>query len=327
MTVGINFPDSSLHLPGTAKATMPGIECIYTINGLAINDLSTIDRYELTLISGFDDAEIRQGEDPIPGRDGAYPVDGIYGARALNFEGVIKAGDVRLLRDMQDLLKEALMPLTETAMIIDYPWDGTLQKSIAVKKWDKLVMTETQTDALPRRKFQFTLRASNPALTSTFPKSIALVPNVISNLGRIYNKTYDDVYGTPLDAQFYPVAGGGISSSDTVTAVNNGNYRAFPTLRFTGAMDDITLTNSANGQVIKFTQPVADGDQIFYDVGRAVIFDDQGNNRSDMIDTTSDQLQLDGTNSASHGINTLTLSVSNFGSSAEFSVSWFDTFM
>lgn len=324
---GVNVPSSNLHQTGSAKAIMPGLECVYTFNGCVMNDLSLLDKIRFTNIAGFDDATLRQGEDMIPGRDGSYPVDGLYGPRLMTFTGRIEPGDIRLLRDMQDQIRNSFMPLTELDMIIDYPWDPLLQKRIACKKWDQISMPDKQGDLRPYRDLQIVLRASNPVLTSTIQKQVALTPNVISSLGRIYNKTYDISYDTPLDSQGYPILGGGVTSGNTVTCINAGNYRAYPILQFTGQMNDIVLTNASNGQVVSFTQNVGEGDQIFYDIERARIFDAQGNNRSSMISTTSDPLQLDGTNSTSDGINVLSLSVSSFSNQAEFLVSWFDTCM
>lgn len=158
---------SNNFLPGTKTARVPGVEHRYEFNGLTLNDRSGPDRYQITKVTGFEDPDIRDAREVNPGYHGETAFSSYYGGRTIMLEGVIQAGNLEKLRDMQSALKAALVPLVEYPLYIRNPGGASRDTYTLVRKNASLQGSEQQShhDRWVR-PFQITFRASDPRLRS-----------------------------------------------------------------------------------------------------------------------------------------------------------------
>lgn len=150
---------------GSDRAKVGGIENIIEYNGFKINVPDRQDRVIVTSIDGLADADVRDTREPNPGYDGETAFESYYGGRTIVLSGIIKAGTLSKLRDMQEGLKSIFAPLEEAALILkgltpDY------DMQIFCRKSQPITMGETQKNFLFERDFQVTLRASDFRFTT-----------------------------------------------------------------------------------------------------------------------------------------------------------------
>lgn len=314
---------SGVWTPGTMQAIGIGLECRFLYNGLWINNLSAMERFELTEIAGFEDADIRASAQQNPTDDGETPLPAFYGGRSMTMTGKVVCGSIPRLRDMRDALVAAFGSLVEQQMTIRKPWNTGLDLWINCRKQDKLSLPDKQPDGSYKRDFQILLRAGNPVFRGAVQHSQTMHPSIINVFGRVYDRTYDLVYATPLDPSFSPVTVGGGANQMVLT--NAGNYWSKPVIRFTGALGPLTFTNLTTGVAVTLTQSVAAGDYVEWDIPGRTFKDSLANDRWDMLDFSSDRPLLGGSGQVTGGLNTYGLSVSSFDSNGAVTVSWYDT--
>src|SRR4051794_13912869 len=98
-----------------------GLESVFEINGLALNDrITSPDAYIVNDIGGLDDADIRDARELAPSEHGEVAYDMFYGGRTITLGGYIRAGNVEKLRAMQRDLKLAVSPTTESTLKLRY---------------------------------------------------------------------------------------------------------------------------------------------------------------------------------------------------------------
>jgi|SRR3990172_496641 len=108
---------STKHLPGYGYG-IEGLGAFWEYNGLILNDRRYPDKYRLISIAGLDDADIRGVSVNNPSAWGETPLNTLYGGRTIVLEGVIEAGNLFKLRDMQDDLRRAFSELHEAPLYI-----------------------------------------------------------------------------------------------------------------------------------------------------------------------------------------------------------------
>ncbi len=114
------------HQPDAADAPMLGLESIISYNGLLLNDFRFFDRYQVTEITGLDDADVRDSREERPDSHGESPFNAFYGGRTITIRGKIIAGNWARLRKMISNLKEAFGTLEEKELSFCYrDWDYT----------------------------------------------------------------------------------------------------------------------------------------------------------------------------------------------------------
>jgi hypothetical protein len=150
---------------GSDRAKVGGIENVIEYNGFKINVPGRQDRILVTSIDGLADADVRDTREPNPGYDGETAFESYYGGRTIVISGIIKAGTLSKLRDMQEGLKSIFAPLDEAALILKgLTPDYDIQ--IFCRKSQPITMGETQKNFLFERDFQVTLRASDFRFTT-----------------------------------------------------------------------------------------------------------------------------------------------------------------
>lgn len=151
---------------GTERVKVGGIENVIEYNGFKINVPGREDRVFITSIDGLADADVRDTREPNPGYDGETAFESYYGGRTIVISGIIKAGTLNKLRDMQEGLKTIFAPLDEAALIFrGLTQDYDIQ--IFCRKSQPITMGETQKNFLFERDFQVTLRASDFRFTAS----------------------------------------------------------------------------------------------------------------------------------------------------------------
>jgi len=145
---------------GSDRPKVGGIENVIEYNGFKINVPGRQDKVIVTSIDGLADADVRDTREPNPGYDGETAFESYYGGRTIVISGIIKAGTLSKLRDMQEGLKSIFAPLDEAALIFKgLTPDYDIQ--IFCRKSQPITMGETQKNFLFERDFQVTLRASD----------------------------------------------------------------------------------------------------------------------------------------------------------------------
>lgn len=199
----------TLALPGSLTAQPPGIEAVYTYNGLTFNDRKVVDKFRITRTSGLNDGgvDLRTNEEPNPSAIGANPLANFLGGRTFTIEGSIIAHNVEKLRDMEQALRTALYSTVERPLTMSRVYDTTRDVYIMCRIADKPAWKDefTNTTGNLQRDFQIIMRASDPRIYS-------------------YNqRTYSATIGQTLS---FPniTAGTTLSSLSITTRATNGTY-------------------------------------------------------------------------------------------------------
>lgn len=166
VTEALGSGSSELILEGTGRSAPSGIDALIGFNNLVMNNRSWLEGIMITAIDGFSDPDIRTEEANNPQEDGATPFDSFYGGRTIVLKGYLRSFTLDKLRDLEQGMKTAFMPLFENALQIKGKTLGT-SVLIYCKKNAPMTWTEEQTrDDMFRRDFMITLRASNPRFVS-----------------------------------------------------------------------------------------------------------------------------------------------------------------
>ena len=167
--------------------------------------------------------------------------------------------------------------------------------TIRCKKSAKLDGEETQADALFRRPFMVTLRASSPLLRSRHSTSLTAAvgtPTLTFPGG-----------GTGLA---FPVTGGLVFGTALGVATNLGFAPEYPTIRFTGPLTNPSIVNVTNNTRVVVKGAIATGEYLDIDCDRRTVKDHNGANRYDMIGLENTWISLVvGQNSLSSGADVL----------------------
>lgn len=167
------------------------------------------------------------------------------------------------------------------------------------RKTQPLEMKEAQAGQFFRRDFLVTLRASDPRFLSRYTEysrfpffTGGTIVDGAASSGRFYDKTFDKVYTTAMDA-----TGTAGSATNSLTVINRGNFPSHPIIRFYGGMTNPSLTNSANGQSFSISATIADGDYYEVNMANRTVVDSTGTSKYGAVDTSSGWPQLEsGTN-------------------------------
>lgn len=161
---GLSSGDPDVALQGTGTSIPPGLESVFEYNGIILNNRLVIDKYRITDIGGFDDADIRDARENNPGSHGETAYNAFYGGRTITLTGRIEAHNVKKLRDMQMALRGAFASLEEKPLYIRGPGGIDNSALIMCRKSQPIQMKEVQNSYHPRRDFLISLRASNPRI-------------------------------------------------------------------------------------------------------------------------------------------------------------------
>lgn len=151
---------------GTGKSAPSGIDAIIAYNSLVMNNRSWYDGIIITKIDGLSDASVRDERQNNPQEHGETAFDSFYGGRSLVLNGYIRSYTLDKLRDIEQGLKSAFLPLQENPLLIQ---GKTLANSVQIwcKKNAEMVWSEEQTrDDMFIRNFMIPLRASDPRFVS-----------------------------------------------------------------------------------------------------------------------------------------------------------------
>ena len=113
----------------------------------------------------------------------------------------------------------------------------------------------------------------DPRIYDAAAQGAVLTPG--SNVGRVYNRTYNLVYNTP-------VAGG----SSFATFTNSGNVTVYPTFTFNGAVQQPRIVNATTGAFIKLNITTSVNDVLVIDPDlRSVTYN--GSPARNIVDSSS----------------------------------------
>jgi hypothetical protein len=104
-------------------------------------------------------------------------------------------------------------------------------------------------------------------------------------------------------------------------AHNKGNFPAEPLIELIGPMTTPEVSNITNGQIMRFTGDILQGEKFFIDVASRTVTDQDGESRMNQVDLASDWIELE------PGDNSLRVSTNNPGLSTSMSVLWRDSYL
>ena len=137
-----------------------------------------------------------------------------------------------------------------------------------------------------KRPFQVSLRAADPLFYSRYQDIRITTPTQSLALGTLFNLSFPVNFNTPLDSN------GAQTSTSAATIENIGDEDSPVTLILKGSMDECTVTNLTNGQILTFTGQVTAGTDITIDCRTWDAEDSAGNDRSGDIYPGSARLAL-----------------------------------
>lgn len=291
-------------------------------NGITLNNRRQRERYWVEEMTGFDDPDVAADAEANTQEDGETPNPGFYRGRTMTLNGWIEAGSYPQMMVMSDALHGAFLNLVEQPLTISKiasPSSFFLAPDVVIwcRKVDKLMISTKieLSGGILKRTFSLSLRASDPRFLSTSVQSTVIVPQVITQLGRAYNRGYDLGYTRLMDA-----AGNPSTAANVGNVTNIGNWPARALYHFDGPAGGITLINNANGQMMRLNGNIAAGEWIEVDVARGVVYDRQGNPAGSVFDQTSDWVRVApalGPYGVAGGINQFSLGVATYGAGAQ----------
>lgn len=317
--------------PFTAKAATSaffiGPHNTFTYNGLVLNNRRQRERYWLDELTGFDDPDVAADAEANTQEDGETPNPGFYRGRTMTMGGWIEAGSYTQAMVMGEALHNAFLNLVEqplTIATIDDPASFFLMPDVEIwaRKVDKLMISSkvegSDLSGIFKRPFTLSMRATDPRYTTLDEQVTTIVPQVITQLGRGYDRGYDLGYTQLMDQAGNPSA---VANVGNVT--NLGNWPARALYHFDGPMAGITLTNNANGQMMRLDASIAAGEWIEVDARRGVIYDRLGNPAGSVFDPISDWVRVapaSGPYGVPGGVNQFSLGVSSYGPGAQVQI-------
>lgn len=330
----VNAPVTNLFAAKAAtNVFIVGPHSVFQYGSLIMNDRSLLEGYWCDEFQGFEDPDLRLSADVRPNQDGEDPGPGLYGGRTLTISGWIRAGTYPRLLVLAKNLELAFQTMGIEQPLIIRPAAGSVyfthpQMYIYCRKSDRVNISrqtvQKDMSGVYERKFQITLRASDPWFQSVSAYTQTIVPTVVSFLGRVYDRAYNLVYVTTMNSTGDPAA-----AANKAVVTNAGDYPASPVIRFNGYMRGVVFTNNTNGDRIQLTQDILDGDYVEVNVKEGTVLDRNGNNKADAFGTTSDWLKISGAGTnpgqVPGGANELALAVSAFGTHASVATTWQDT--
>jgi hypothetical protein len=104
-------------------------------------------------------------------------------------------------------------------------------------------------------------------------------------------------------------------------ANNQGNFRAEPLITLTGPMSAPEILNMRNGQIMRMTGNILQGEVIYINVATRSITDQSGATRMSQLDLASDWIELE------PGENQLRVSTPTPGLTTAMTIAWRDSFL
>jgi hypothetical protein len=227
-------------LSGTKASPPVGLEATFSYNGLVLGDRSNPDRYRILQVSGLDDADLRDSRELLPTQDGETAFTAYYGGRTISLRGIIEAGNMAKVRDMQKALRTAFVSLTEIPLYIYSPGGLADVMFEKVRKSAPIQMAEQQANLRAAREFQITLRASDPWMVTT-----------------------------SLTTSSFSATGSG-------TLTNLGNFNAVPVIEVTGTSSLVNPTITIGSYSVGFTHSFANGEMFIINVRNRTITNSSG---------------------------------------------------
>lgn len=310
-------------------ALLIGPHSVFEYGGLVLNDRTQAECYWVDETIGFDSADLKITSYDDVQEDGEIPDFGAWGSRTMILNGYVKASSYTRLLEMGYALLNAVKKLSEEPLVIralDSTSGYLVQDSVFIpcRMGDKPTVDMKLQAEDPygpkRRRFSVTLKATKPAFLAQDESEVEIVPEITSFLGRVYDRTYDLEYATPIDSEGNPSSG-----TNTVFALNKGNYKANTIVTFYGPMSPATLANNTNGQQVKLKHALLEGQSISFDVATGLVVDENGDARASFIDSRSDYLVLEGDGDGVN--NELQLSLEDFDTDlgAKVVIAWRST--
>lgn len=215
-------------------------------NGVNIADA---DKKEIVVADFFTAPDIRNSDRPRGQQDGLFPGIDYYAGRTLTAELEIWGDDLTDFYNKYSVVRNALVK-TSAEKILEFKvpgWPTNLISFCRVRKCSgpqinqqfdlhvgKVVVQWESTDP---RLYQATQQSSTTSFIGTQP-------------GRTYNLTFNRSFG-------------GIVSSNTIPAVNAGNYDAPWTAIINGPVTNPSIENATLGKTISFVGSLATGEQLY----------------------------------------------------------------
>lgn len=324
------------------KAFLVGPHSIFVRNGLVLNDRSKLECYWVEEPTGFDSPELKVSSVENVQEDGSLAEPGLYGERTMTLSGYIQAGTYTQVMEMGRELLDSLIGLDEVPLLIttmagllELPGFGMFQHpdmTINCRPSDRpqlsMGIVGSDITGIFKRNFTIVLKASDPLFRSTIIKTATLVPSVQSELGRAYNRSFPVGYTASIGASGQPVP----PDVNEITLRNDGNYAAWPIIRFSGQMNGVVLTNLTNDHSIHLVGTVAAGDLVEINTLTGDIVDQDGNDASSFWNSISDWMRLRGTRNPhtgalSNGDNIIQLTAATLGLGARVDFFWQDSVM
>lgn len=267
-----------------------GLECTFEYGGLTLNDRSRgWSAFLVTGLTGLDDADIRDGRDVAPDRDGETALAAFYGGRSITIRGQVRALNMSELRQMQGQLRSAFASLLTERSLIIRTGSAAADVFINCRKNQPLVMAEEQTTAHHIREFLVSLRASDPRFRSVEKTTLATI------------------FGT---------------SGAVITCDNVGNWSDYPNFTITGPFTTLSLRNRRTNDEWALSGPVPAGETWYADgLQHTLVRQTDGANRFAYVDEDSRWLTVE------PGENEIDLVLSGSSGSSRFEIDYRSAWM
>lgn len=169
------------------------------------------------------------------------------------------------------------------------PWNST-DFYINARKYQPVVVHESQPNLFPYRDFQISLRAANPRFLSAQKHSLTLSSGTVFDLDTWENDA-QNLYLQPVEDAVIE-GPGTITVSGTTAVTNAGNFFSEPTIQFRGDITTPALVNYSTGEAIILDTHIASGDYIDVDVARKTVKSKDGTNMFGALATGASWLTL-----------------------------------
>lgn len=311
--------------PSNVSDLVFGPHNIFIRNGVTLNDRSKLEGYIVEEPTGFDTPARNVSSTQNVQQHGALPDTSFYGERTMTLTGWVQAGSLPEVLKLGKKLMNSCLSLDDKRMVISTLPGAFMQPDVEIfcKVADFNLDTKIQPGdmtGLFKRPFSISLKASDPVFLEVPVLSAVLVPTVVNQRGRIYNKVYPYQYNVPMDGQQNPVG----TSGNTIVVQNAGNWLAQPKIKFTGPMGNTTLINQENGQSI-YVKPLGAGKSVTIDTYSGDILDQDGYSAANMIETASDWMWFNGVYDEHTGSSTLALYTTSYDVGAKVEMTWRNT--
>ena len=289
-------------------------------NYITFNDEDNVDYYIRAQRRAVTKRDIRQFDSVVPDELGVVDFQTLLGKEHFVITGKIYpiGGENSLYRAMADMRKACSPAITQADNDSDYgyvllKWGEDVNKQLRVKPLYVDIPESIANANTP--EFKIFCKIKYPVIEAQATDSVTLSPAITAGSGLVI----------PASGLVIPDNGvviGADSGSASVTVVNNGDYKAYPTITLHAPLNNPRITNASTGKYIEFNYNLASGSiTVVIDYDGVTAESNDGTNLLNYITSGSDIENF----YIREGDNNLTLTAATLGTGASAVVSFRDS--